>query len=415
MSSLAIEHPAPQPNPLPQREREQCVTFIFSTHNRRDVALHTLERLQHCGLSPGNCEIIVIDNASLDGTPAAIADRFPQVALIALDNNLGPCAKNLGIPLARGKYIIFLDDDSFPDARSVGKMIEHFENDPKLGAAVFTVTLPDGSRECSAYPNVFIGCGTGFRREALLQVGGLPEDFFMQAEEYDLSFRLIEAGWRVRTFDDLHVSHLKTPGARFSSRVTRFDVRNNLALIGRHFPDEWVMPFAWDWAKRYYAISALKGQRLAYFRGMCEGMKKLISQDQRSPVTSVTFESFARIQEIESRLAHARSVLALKEVVFVDLGKNMLPYYLAAKRAGIKIKAVADNRLCRTAKRYRGIPVIDDGAALRLNFDAAIISNLSPVHASLRTIEWRKLTDRPVIDLFEKQPIHPPTVTSSAE
>ena len=46
-------------------------------------------------------------------------------------------------------------------------MVEHFEAMPSLGAAVFTVTLPDGSRECSAYPDVFIGCGVGFRRAAL--------------------------------------------------------------------------------------------------------------------------------------------------------------------------------------------------------------------------------------------------------
>jgi len=73
-------------------------------------------------------------------------------------------------------------------------MMKHFDANPRLGAAVFTITLPDGSRECSAYPNVFIGCGTGFRRTALEQVGGLPADFFMQAEEYDLSLAVGRGG-----------------------------------------------------------------------------------------------------------------------------------------------------------------------------------------------------------------------------
>lgn len=378
------------------------VSFLISTYNRRDVTLHTLDRLLQCGLAPEEFEIIVVDNASRDGTADAIAAQHPHVRLIRLKQNRGACAKNAGIAQARGQYIIFLDDDSFPDSRSVAKMLHHFANDPRLGAAVFTVTLPDGSRECSAYPDVFIGCGTGFRREALIEVGGLPEDFFMQAEEYDLSLRLIDAGWRVRTFHDLHVSHLKTPGARFSERTTRLDVRNNLMLIARHFPDEWVWPFAWDWMRRYYAIAAAKGHRKAYFAGLIQGLAELISPEHRNPVGSDTFETFAKIQQTEQRLADVKRKLGLHRAIFVDLGKNMLPFHRAAERCGLHIEAIADPRLSTVKRTYRNIPLMTDQSAAQLHFDAAIISNLSPVHAQLRRAQWRHLTDRPVIDLFEE-------------
>lgn len=207
---------SPQCGPLLKLADEPVrVTFLLSTYNRRDITLQTIERGTGCGVSSNAFEIIVIDNASVDGTASAVASLFPDVRLIALPTNRGPCAKNVGIGLCAGNSSSF-DDYLFPDSQSVARMLRHFANDPKLGAVVFTITLPDGSRECSAYPDVFIGCGTGFRRDALLQVGGLPEDFFMQAEEYDLSPRLLDAGWRVRTFQDLHVSHLKTPGVRFS-------------------------------------------------------------------------------------------------------------------------------------------------------------------------------------------------------
>src|SRR4051812_35219353 len=190
------------------------VSFVISTHNRRKELLNTLASLYLCGLTNEAFEIFVIDNASSDGTPGAIRRDFPQVTLFPQKKNRGSCAKNIALPLARGRYVVFLDDDSYPRYGSISRMIRHFEADPDLGAAVFSVHLADGSSECSAYPDVFIGCGTGFRRKALEEVGGLPEDFFMQAEEYDLSLRLLDAGWMVKGFDDLHVVHLKAHLAR---------------------------------------------------------------------------------------------------------------------------------------------------------------------------------------------------------
>ena len=377
------------------------ITFLISTYNRREVLLQTLRRLGDCGLPTEAFEIIVVDNASRDGTADAVGQEFLGVRLIALQHNKGPCAKNVGLTHARGEFVVFLDDDSFPEANSLQRMVAHFRRDETLGAAVFTVTLPDGTRECSAYPSVFIGCGTGFRRASLEQVGGLPEDFFMQAEEYDLSLRLMDAGWDVRTFDDLHVTHLKTPAARFSKRVTRLDVRNNLVLASRHFPEKWVRPFAIDWMKRYYFIAAAKGHRTAYFAGLAQGLARVVLSGKRKAIADATFERFARIDEIERRFRQAQRQLNLRSVLFVDLGKNILPFWLAAQACGLNIVAIADRNLGRSRRRYRGIPIVADDIARNLEFDAAIVSNLSPVHAHGARDRWRAIDDRLVIDLFE--------------
>ena len=246
----------------PRQTGTPRVTFLLSTFNRRSAVLNTLSHLQALeGSGDFVAETIVIDNVSADGSADAIAAEFPSVHLLRQRNNRGACAKNIGIFRATGHYIVFLDDDSYPDAQSIGRMIEHFRADSQLGAAVFDVILPDGSHECSAFPNVFIGCGTGFRREALAQAGGLPDDFFMQAEEYDLSLRLLDAGWQVRRFTDLRVHHLKTSGARLPARTTRLDVRNNLLVIARRFPRQWIMPYALDWMLRYRWIARNKGWR----------------------------------------------------------------------------------------------------------------------------------------------------------
>jgi GT2 family glycosyltransferase len=377
------------------------ITFLIAAHNRRDVLLNTLRQLRRCGLPPEAFETFLVDNASTDGTAGAVAEAFPEVVLIREKFNRGACAKNAGLPLARGRFVVFLDDDSYPLPGSVARMIRDFEADPSLGAAVFDVQLPDGSRECSAYPNVFIGCGTGFRRRALEQVGGLPEDFFMQAEEYDLSLRLLAAGWDVRRFDDLHVTHLKTPTARKTTRTTRLDVRNNLTLIARYFPDRWVIPFALDWANRYAMLAAARGHRFAHWQGMAEAAIRAVRGIDRRPLTDDAFESFAQIDTINQRLRAARDAFGLRRILLADLGKNVLAYWMAAEACGLEVVRVADDIVGGRGWTYRGAPIVSNDEASSAPFDAVVVSNMSPVHAALRRAWWRQAQREPVIDLFE--------------
>ena len=383
------------------------VTFLISTHNRRNVLLGTLAELALIGQQVDVLtETVVVDNASTDGTADAVAAAMPDVRVVRLDRNRGACGKNAGLPVTGGEIVVFLDDDSYPTADAVERLVEHFAADGRLGAAVCTVTLPDGSRECSAYPNVAIGCGTAFRRAALQQVGGLPTDFFMAAEEYDLSLRLLEAGWDVRRFDDLHVNHLKTPGARFPTRISRLDARNNLMLATRYLPRRWVVPFAVDWARRYWWIAATKGRghRRATAVGLAQGLARSLRPGHRRPIGLAAFERFSRGVEIHRRLERAVRACRARSVVLIDVGKNILPFFRAAQACGLTVVAVADDRLAAAGRTYRGVPVVTDAAASRMAFDAAVVANLSPVQAELRARRWRAMQHRPVIDLFEAEP-----------
>jgi len=382
---------------------DPLVSFVISTHNRLSALTQTLTALNPGAPGAGThpSETILIDNASTDGTAAAVAENFPQVRLLRQTVNHGSCAKNFGLAEATGKYVVFLDDDSFPFPGDIDRMVEHFQADPLLGAAVFAVHLPSGECECSAYPEVFAGCGVGLRSDALRQVGGLPDDFFMQAEEYDLSLRLLDAGWRVRRFDDLRVLHMKSPASRFPGRVMRLDVRNNLTLIGRYFPDQWVLPFAHDWARRYRMIAQAHGRSTAYWAGLAQGIARLLSPSRRRPISTAAFETFAKMHEIEQRLTRAAEQHQIKRLLLVDLGKNILPYWRAAQHCGLQVTAIADSQLGGRGFRYHGTPIVADAPAQNLRFDAAVVSNLSPVHAHRRRDFWRGRTDRPVIDLFE--------------
>jgi GT2 family glycosyltransferase len=384
------------------------VSILISSFNRRAVLLRTLGIVWAEISRPGSpaAEIIVVDNASRDGTAAAVAREFPGVKLIRRRTNGGACAKNDGLLRAGGRFIVFLDDDSYPAPGSLRRMLEHFRLDPQLGAAVFDVVLPDGSRECSAYPTVCIGCGTGFRAEALHQVGGLPRRYFMQAEEYDLSLRLLDAGWSIRRFADLRVEHLKTPGARRAERTTRLDVRNNLTLIATRFPRKWVVPFALDWMSRYRWLARDRGGKhlAAFWRGLIEGAIESLGPSRRQPISDAAFEQFAMIDRIARDMAAMARAAAersqpWRRILLVDVGKNILPYWLAAEACGLKVVAIADPRMATPWRRYRGVPVLSDAAAGRLSFDAVIVSNSSPIHAAQRAQEWRVRTGRPVVEL----------------
>ncbi len=305
-------HTAPKP----------LISFILATHNRAGVLLHTLERIAACGLASREYEILIVDNCSTDGTAELVRRRMPGARLIVLQRNRGSCAKGLAVPHARGEFVVFLDDDSYPLYGSIRHMVRHFEQDPSLGAAGFVVRLPDGTRECAALPNVFVGCGVGFRRALLNAVGGLDVSYFMQAEEYDLSFRLIQAGYDVRTFDNLVVMHSKSPAARSGRQKVFYDARNNLALAATYLPAPWHREYLRDWRQRYGWLARLADADREFQDGCVLGLARGYYRRWTRPQLRLRDETTRHIfgiDLIESALARL-AALRFSLVLLADLG-----------------------------------------------------------------------------------------------
>ncbi len=362
--------------------RRPYVSFILATHNRCDVVRNTLARVAECGLDREDYEVIVVDNASTDGTPDAVASEVDL--LLRRRGNEGSCAKALGVERATGHCLVFLDDDSFPRPGSVGRMMERFEDDPRLGAAGFTIHLPNDELEGAALPDVFVGCGVGFRAEALRMVGGLDRTFFMQAEEYDLSFRLVAGGWTVKVFDDLHVDHLKTTRARKSERTTYYDIRNNLRLVARYLASPFYEIYRQDWRQRYawlaerdrHVDSFRRGARAGKYRGLIE---RWSCRGRR--LSSEMLEHFFGWEFVRERMMEL-AASGIRRVVLADLGKNVFAFHQAATRAGVEVPAIGDDRFAGDERRYRGTPILALDEALRLSPDAVVVSNSGAVHAA---------------------------------
>ena len=360
------------------------VSFVLATCNRRAAVRTTLEAIESIRGEAAGVETLVVDNQSGDGTADMVRQSFPGVTLLAMKRNLGSCAKAIGVDRAAGEYVIFLDDDSHPRAGSIARMIEHFRANPRLAQAGFTVHLPDGRLEGGALPDIYVGCGVGFRRDVLQAVGNLDRTLFMQAEEYDLSFRLVRAGYDIAVFDDLHVEHLKTTQARLTGRTVYYDTRNNLIVAARYLPDRWRVPLLQDYVQRYRWIAESNGHLRAYARGLREGLRHWRRNRYsyaRWRLSQAHFERLFHFEEIARKMREL-AVRGARRIVLADLGKNVFPFVRGARQAGLQVPAIADDRFARPGRCYRGIPILPTAEALAASPDAIVISNAAPVHAA---------------------------------
>ncbi len=384
------------------------LSIVLATHDRPAVLAHTLARLAARAPDPRAVETIVVDNASQNDVGDIVRDH-PGVRLLRLARNAGSCAKAFGVDVARAPVVLFLDDDSCPRSGSIERMLARFDADPRLGAAGFTVHLPDGHQECSALPHVFVGCGVGLRTAALRAVGGLDRSFFMQAEEYDLSFRLLQAGWKVEVFGDLAVEHLKSPRARRCQRTAYLDVVNNLRVLARYLPQSHYAIYQADWLARYRRLAQVHGHDAVFRRGCWVGRWRALLERpryRRWRLSPRVLEEVFRWSYIEARMAALKKSAGVRRIVFADWGKNIYAFYRAARQAEVEVLAVAEEG-ASPALRYRDVPLASISAAVALPADAWIISNTSYVHAAERAGMLAGRVAVPVYNWFPPPPAPP--------
>lgn len=209
-------------------------------------------------------EVILVDNASTDGSLDLLARDYPEVRAMVLSKNRGfTGACNTGIRAARGAFIALLNNDTEVDARWAEAVVDVFARRPEAGSVASKMLLFDrrdalhtagdfyrldgipGNRgawqkdegQFDREEYVFSACGGSavYRRAMLDQVGQLDEDFYFSCEDVDLGWRAQLAGWGCVYTPSAVVYHkLKATGG--GPIASYYDGRNFLFLIAKNYP-----------------------------------------------------------------------------------------------------------------------------------------------------------------------------------
>lgn len=228
------------------------VAVSIVNHNNRELLLACLASLADDPGRRSAIEVVVLDNASEDGSADAVRERFPDVRVLAQPFRAGFGANhNAVIRATESRHVLILNEDTIVEPGTVDRLAAELDARPSAGAVAPRIVFPDGRRQASAwrFPSPLgcavqavtlgqagvdqsagdaprrvdwaTGCALLVRRAALQRVGTFDEGFFMYVEETDLCRRLADGGWDVHLVPDVRVQHhLKqsTSGA-FERRV----------------------------------------------------------------------------------------------------------------------------------------------------------------------------------------------------
>jgi GT2 family glycosyltransferase/glycosyltransferase involved in cell wall biosynthesis len=281
------------------------VSILIVTWNRRRELARAIESA--LAQTVANKEVVVLDNASTDGTIEMVHQNYPGVYVVGAPRNLGcPSGRNLGFRHCRGAYIYLLDDDGWLKEDAVELCLRRMESDPAIGVVMARIhEVEDGrlvkqhpvGQEEAGYRSDFIGCCSLVRRTALDAAGVFPEGYDRQGEETDLALRLLEAGYFCYHEPTAVMFHGRSPIGRDPRAIQFYTLRNSNRTALRRWPMPWCAlrplaslrhSLAFAWNDRHLALPVRVLASLAWDVGRLPG--------QRVPVSRATFQLFKQLE-----------------------------------------------------------------------------------------------------------------------
>lgn len=254
------------------------VSYIVLTRNRCREVMGCLNNLLEQDYPER--EFILVDNGSTDDTVQKVKDFFPGVRVISLGHNLGvPAGRNRGVEAALGEICIFIDDDARFMARDeTRRVVTFFRNDEKTACVGFRIrdgrtgvenrkTIPRADKRIIEEDSpIAYFCGAGFavRRDAFCDMGYFWEPLIYAGEELDLSYRLLNAGYRLVYAASVQVAHYEVATARPKGQWIFYQARNRCWVAVRNLPWHFVVPMTLLWWV-YTGWVGLRHRELKFF------------------------------------------------------------------------------------------------------------------------------------------------------
>ncbi len=229
-------------------------TAVVSTWNKRDDVRANLDGLRSQTLP--FAEIVVVDNASNDGTAKMIASEFPEVRLIVMPHSAyGACETfNIGLATSQTEYTAILDDDIVMPPDWLEKSTRRLHREPPTTAIVSTQVIepqmPQSYKDSplvntERYMSTFRGCASLARADALAKARYYDERLFIYGNERDLTCRLLNLGYRVLQYPGASVFH-KTPfGIKMGKRSLYYHARNAWLSMLKYAPLSDLLRMPW--------------------------------------------------------------------------------------------------------------------------------------------------------------------------
>ncbi len=240
------------------------LSIIIVSYNTQQLLDDCLASLQQAKAPPGGLEIIVVDNASTDGSVDMVRQKYADVRVIANAENRGfAAANNQGAVVGNGRYLLFLNSDTRVDSQALAEPVAYLQQNPHVGALTVRLTYPNGQRDPDnhrGFPTPwnafchFSGLGRLFPHTPLFngyfqsyadfsqthavdviagsfmmmpadlfrQIGGWDETYFFYGEDIDLCYRIRQTGAPIIYYPHVEVLHYK--GASSGLRKESADI-----------------------------------------------------------------------------------------------------------------------------------------------------------------------------------------------
>lgn len=321
------------------------VSIVICTDGRADALANNLRCLQF--LDGPEYEVCVVHGPTEDGTAEVLAKWDGHIKMAKNpDRNLS-VSRNLGIALAAGEIVAFVDDDGMPESQWMADLLRAFD-DPQVAAAGGIVMDHTGARMQYLYSSAdrlgnadwqrktpadeynfpgsynfpyLQGTNAAFRRNVLLTLGGFDEEYEFYLDETDLCCRVNDAGWTIRQLPNAAVHHKFLPSAiRTSDRVTRVRypvLKNKLyfSLINN---------------RGHYSVKCAVNEMLSFVRGQEADVRYHVETSRL--LSPADFDLFGADEERAWEVGLKRGLSGARRLMDPELASRMTAPFLSFPR-----------------------------------------------------------------------------------